>query len=241
MRDNRKLIKNEEKIPSSDKVMFCFPYAGGGASAFRNWENGLGSDVAVCPIQLPGREERFGEQPYADHEELVEDVYNEIRKFSDHDIYLYGHSMGAKIAYALAEKFENDGIDIKGLIVSGCSAPHIPDYDPIGALPTDEFREALGKYNCTPQAILQDEELFDMFLPMLRADFTVSESFSFEKTRISCPITALCATNDDDARENDVMQWNTYSDEFNCRKFEGDHFFIKEKEKDVISYLRKVI
>jgi surfactin synthase thioesterase subunit len=69
----------------------------------------------------------------------------------------------------------------------------------------------------------------------------ISEGFSFHRSRVSCPITALCGTHDDDAHEKDVMQWRKYSDEFNCRTFEGDHFFIREKENDVITYLRKVI
>lgn len=241
MKDNVKLIKNKSKIKENGKVMFCFSYAGGGASLFKNWEDYFSNDIAVCPVQLPGREERFCETPYESKEELFDDVYQELKKYKDCKIYLYGHSMGAKIAYGIAERFEENGIKIEGLIVSGCGAPHIPDSTPIGNLPVEKFKKAITRYHCTPEAILQNKELFELFFPMLRADFIISESCVFEKSKISCPILALGGTHDDDAVEKDVLQWEEYSDKFSFKIFEGNHFFIKESEKEVLNYVSSKI
>ena len=236
----KKLIKNLEDIQEGDKLLICFPYAGGGASFFKDWQKFL-PDVKVCPLQMPGREERFCDELYTDSDKLVRDIFEVMEIYKEHDIYLYGHSMGAKIAYSLAAMSEAAGMDIKGIIVSGCSAPHTPDYNPIGNLPDKEFRKALGEYNSTPEEILKDDGLFAMFEPMLRADFCLSEGFTFEKVKLKCPISCLCGTDDKDARRDDAKAWNEYTDRFEWNLFDGTHFFITENKEAVLDCISQSI
>lgn len=236
----KNLIKNTENIKEKDKILFCFPYAGGAASFYKDWQEQL-ENVVVCPLQMPGRGDRFFDELYTDSDRLVSDIYEIIKKYSDHDIYLFGHSMGAKIAYSVAVMLEKAGINIKKIMVSGCNAPHIPDYNPIGNLPNEEFRKALGEYNSTPDEILKNNEIFTMFEPMLRADFCLSEGFKFDIKKLYCPILALCGMNDKDARQEDVRAWEQYTNEYEFRLFEGTHFFIVENQKAVMDCISQSI
>ena len=97
---NGKLIKNSEGISPQSTIMFCFPYAGGGAAFYAKWIQYFDKKLSVCPIQLPGREERIGEKPYLNMQSLVKDVVDAIMRF-DNDFILFGHSMGGKIAFEL--------------------------------------------------------------------------------------------------------------------------------------------
>ncbi|CVI64911.1 Linear gramicidin dehydrogenase LgrE [Clostridiales bacterium CHKCI001] len=238
-----KLIKNREKIHNGDKVLFCFPFAGGGAAAFNSWVTFFATDTVVCTIQLPGREERIMEKPYTDMRILVEDLYKLIHQYDNHQLYFFGHSMGAKIAYEVAKKLESEGKTLEHLIVSGSRVPHLPEQNPIYHLNDEEFEQGIARFDGTPQEILENKELMSFFLPMLRADFIMDETYYTQKIeKLSCPITALGGTFDKEADEHAVLQWKEYAlKNFQAYFFEGGHFFIREKEQEVLKKIAAII
>ncbi|ENK0838614.1 thioesterase [Clostridium botulinum] len=239
----KNLIKGYENIISQKPIMFCFPFAGGGAGAYSSWINYFQENVVVCPIQLPGREEKIMETPYVDMKVLIEDLVQEINKYNQHKIIIFGHSMGAKIAYEVAKRLEFKNHSVEQLIVSGSRVPHILEPDPIYHLPDEEFEKELARFEGTPKEILENKELLKFFLPMLRADFTMDETYCIsEVVKLSCPILALGGTLDKEAYEEDILKWNEYTkSDFAICMFEGGHFFIKDKEEEVKNKIFHII
>src|SRR5262245_53644991 len=148
----------------ADVRLFCFPYAGGGASVYRGWAGCLPGSVDVCPVQLPGREARFREPPFARIGPLVEALAASIRPWLDRPFAFFGHSMGALIAFELSRRLQHEhGLQPVRLFVSGCAAPQVQtEREAIHALPADQFRQELRRLNGTPAAVLEDDELMEL-------------------------------------------------------------------------------
>lgn len=238
-----KLIKNCENISNEKPIMFCFPFAGGGARAYSSWIESFKEDVVVCPIQLPGREEKIMETPYTDMKVLIKDLIEEINTYTKNKIIIFGHSMGAKIAYEVAKALQLMNKNIEQLIISGSRVPHILEPNPIYHLSDEEFKNELKRFDGTPKEIIENKELLDFFLPMLRADFTMDETYCTpEVVKLSCPILALGGTLDKEADEGAMSKWEEYTtSKFEISMFEGAHFFIRDKEEEVKTRIRNII
>lgn len=174
---NQRLLKNGENINSQNITLFCFPFAGGGASAYNSWVQKMKDTITVCPIQLPGREERIMEKPYHNMTDMLDELEETIWENIRGPYAFWGHSMGGKIAYELEKRMEKRGKTARCFMVSGSRIPSIPEPNPIYHLPDDEFKKVLGRFEGTPKEILENQELLDFFLPMLRADFTMDETY----------------------------------------------------------------
>ena len=174
---NIKLVKNYNQIRPDRATLFCFPFAGGGASAYNSWVQKMKDKVTVCPIQLPGREDRIMEKPYNNMTDMLDELEETIWKCIRGPYAFWGHSMGGKIAYELEKRLEKRGKTAQCFLVSGSRIPSIPERNPIYHLPDDEFKKALGRFEGTPKEILENQELLDFFLPMLRADFTMDVTY----------------------------------------------------------------
>lgn len=239
-----KLIKNIEDISCKSKVLFCLPFAGGGSSAFRMWvEKFQGKKMVVCPVQLPGREEKIMEEPYCDMEELLDDLFEQIKPYNGNELFLFGHSMGAKLSYELAKRLEENDIRVAGLIVSGSRVPHIPEPHPICHLPSKEFEKEISRFDGTPKEILENKEILEFFLPMLRADFIMDETYyTKEVKKLECPIVAFGGREDNEAEEEAIMQWEEYTKNvFRYEMFSGGHFFVREQEEKILGRLQEIM
>ena len=234
---NLKLIKNTENINKEKIPLFCLPFAGGGASAYNQWAKKMQGKVTVCLVQLPGREERIMEKPYIDMPVMLDDLEEAVREVVDGPYALWGHSMGGKIAYELEKRLEAVGYTASCLFISGSRIPSIPEPKPIYHLPDEEFKRELGRFEGTPKEILENQELLDFFLPMLRADFTMDETY-YDKTGIvlHAPIAAFGGEKDGEADESAICEWGKYTDnDFSYRIFPGGHFYLRDYEDEVIS------
>ncbi|HEY1379547.1 MAG TPA: thioesterase domain-containing protein, partial [Gemmataceae bacterium] len=162
--------------PLASVRLFCFPYAGGGASVFRGWADGLPSAVEVCPVQMPGRETRFREPAFTRLPLLIEALAESLYPHLDRPFAFFGHSLGALVAFELARRLRRDGSpEPQHLFVSGSGAPQARDHSGavIHTRPADEFWQEVGRLNGTPAEVLTDGELRDLLLPTLRADFAL--------------------------------------------------------------------
>ena len=229
----------------NNKIQFiCFPYAGGGASVFYSWKQQLMDVADVLAIQYPGHESRFSEKPFTNMEELVRLIYKEIGHGISTNCVLFWHSIGARIAYEFTKYYEQVSHNkIRHLIVSGSRAPHFQEKNPIHALPDEAFIKEIKRFKCTPNEILENQELLEIFLPMLRADFELDETYFYtEKRKIRCPITILGGKEDPEASEEELKEWKEYTD-FPCvlRMFSGEHFFIKTNEKAVLNTIKNIL
>jgi len=210
--------------------LFCFPYAGGSAAIYRRWVTDAPPEVDVCPVQLPGREGRLLETPITSMDVLVEAVAQGLEDELAQPFALFGHSMGAILAYELSRLLRRRGAGRPlHVFVSGCSAPDIGiTRIPIHALPRDKFTEELKRLNGTPEAVLQNAELMQLMEPVLRADFTAIERYVHRPgAPLDCPVTAFHGSEDPDVRMEHVERWRAHTTaQFERRSFAGDHFFI---------------
>jgi medium-chain acyl-[acyl-carrier-protein] hydrolase len=213
--------------------LFCFPYAGGGCSAYFPWVNEITPEIEICPVQLPGREERFRETPFTHMEELVKTVAQALEPYLDQPFAFYGHSLGGLISFELARYLRRQqGPAPIQLFVSGCEAPQVPATDePIGQLPDAEFLQALRRFNGTSEAIFQNTDLIQVLLPLLRADFRIYETYTYASEEpFSFPIAAYGGLNDFRARREGIEAWKVQTrQKFFFRMYVGNHFFIHTK------------
>ena len=210
--------------------LFCFPFAGGGARAFQAWPDLLPREVELWVAQLPGREGRFSERAYTRLPDLVADLVRAFAPHTDGPYSLFGHSMGALIAFALARELRRAGL--RGpelLMVSGCRAPQRRDTDPpMHTLPDQEFLEEIRALNGTPEAVLQNEELLQLLIPLLRADFAVCETYEYvQEAPLDCPIVAFGGDEDAEVSLEDLAAWSEQTTRGSSHQmFPGDHFYL---------------
>lgn len=210
--------------------MFCFPYAGGGASVFRGWGASLPQDLEVCPVQIPGRESRLREPAFSDMGSMVLAIVEGLEPYMNLPFVLFGHSMGAGIAFELARELLRQGRPQPShLFVAGRRAPHLPAREePIHSLPEPEFLAKLRELNGTPEEVLQHEELMKLLIPILRADFGVNENYQYtEGEPLAAGISAFGGLGDEDVSREDVEAWKIHTrGQFRARMLPGDHFFL---------------
>ena len=214
--------------------LFCFPYAGGGSGIYRGWSQPLRPRVEVVPALLPGREFRIREPALTSVEPLVESIAREIFPFLDRPFALFGHSMGAIIAFELARRLRWErSIEPDHLFISARRAPQLPERDPeIHNLPEPEFIKEVEKMQGTPKEVLEHAELMQLVLPMLRADFAVCRTYTYiPSAPLKCPITVLGGILDDTAPREKLEPWSAQtSGEFRVHMIDGDHFFINGQQ-----------
>jgi surfactin synthase thioesterase subunit len=217
--------------PATRIRLFCLPYAGGGASVFREWPAGLPRAVDVCPVRLPGREDRIGEPSHTSMSRLVDEVAAAMRPLLDRPFALFGHSMGALIAFELARELRRRGSEPEWLFVSGCCAPHRQTSTGLTGLPDERFVEALNrKYGGIPDAILNAPELLEFLLPVVRADLSLVDSYDHRaEPPLECPISGFGGVVDPTVGHDDLVAWREHTvGRFECEMLPGGHFFVKD-------------
>jgi medium-chain acyl-[acyl-carrier-protein] hydrolase len=208
--------------------LVCFPYPGAGATAYASWAPRLPVDTELCAVQLPGRETRIFEPPLTALGDVVDLVTAALRAYTDVPVTLFGHSGGGILAYEIACRLEGE-VDLERLVVSGVAAPRVPRRSRVHELPDEELRAYLRRVGGTPPDVLESDDLIGLLLPAIRADFTWCNAYRRQAIdRLSCPILAFAAVDDDEVELEDVERWRECSSgSFELERFEGGHFFIR--------------
>lgn len=225
--------------PQARLRLFCFPYAGGGASIFRTWPDDLPAQIEVCPVQLPGRESRLKEPPFTRLLPLVQTLAQVLHPYLNMPLAFFGHSMGALISFELAHQLRRQySLDPVHLFVSGRGAPQIPDLEPpIHHLPEAAFVEELRRLNGTPESVLQNAELMRLVLPILRADFAICETYVHSTQEpLDCPISAFGGLQDSEVSYDSLAAWRDQTNSsFTLKMFPGNHFFLHSARSLILS------
>jgi medium-chain acyl-[acyl-carrier-protein] hydrolase len=220
--------------------LFCFPYAGVGASAYRSWPRDLPSTVDVMAVQPPGREARWAEQPFRSVDTLVPATAEALLAHLTPPFVFFGHSLGALVCFEVARYLRrHTKLQPSHMFVSGHRAPQVPNrYPAIRALPDRDFVGRIrDTYDGIPQAVLDSEALLDLLLPCLRADFTAYETYQFrEEPPLACSMTAFGGIGDMRVTERDVSAWRVQTQgRFRFQMFDGGHFFVHSRQDEVLS------
>jgi surfactin synthase thioesterase subunit len=191
--------------------LVCFPYAGGAATLYRRWPDALPAAVDVCPVELPGHGMRFDEPPTSDVARLCDEVIAALDELPDNlPIALFGHSMGARLAFEMALRLDRR---VAHLFASAAPAPglrrHRPGdarLRPVSELTDDDFKQRLRALGGTPPHVLDNDELMARALPTVRADFILIEQYRPDPgLRIPSPITVFTGADDHGLTASDAV------------------------------------
>lgn len=222
--------------------LFCFPYAGGTAEVYRRWQRWFPQHVDICLVQMPGRGRRINERPFTRIIPLVNAIADRMGDQITGPFALYGHSMGALVSFELARELSRrHGIGPQHLFVSGRRAPQWPkDEPPTFHLPDDEFIPALKRLNGTPDQLLENPELMQFFLHLIRADFEATETYEYSPgDRLPCPISVYGGLEDQHVPAESCRAWQEQtSGRCKVRMFKGDHFFIRDPDALFVTSFR---
>ena len=224
--------------------LFCLPFAGGSAMMYIKWKKLLHPAVELCPLELAGRGKRFKDSFYESYDAAVDDAYHLIQ----HEIHkgpyaLFGHSMGAGLAFDLCHKIKQaGGPPPEHLFLSGRKPPHLnPDDSSISNLPEKEFKEEILKLGGTSPEVAANKELLEIFLPVIRADYRILETrlFTGVDGKLDCPVTILNGTEDEPTPE-ELGEWQIYMNRL-CKfhDFKGDHFFINDYPGEIVAIINQ--
>ncbi len=238
MTDRNPWIAFRKPRPQARLRLFCFPYAGGGASAYRLWQENLPPEIEVCPVQPPGRENRLSEERFRRVAPLAEAVSQAVSPLLDLPFAFFGHSLGAVVAYETAITLRRStGKSPVHLIASARRAPQVLEDDPTYNLPPEEFRAKLERLEGTPVEVLEHPELMELMEPLLRADFELNDTYEPSPAApLECPVAVFGGLEDHETNRELLDPWRAVTRAaFRLRMFPGGHFFLNERRQQVLT------
>jgi surfactin synthase thioesterase subunit len=225
--------------------LLCFPHAGGAASYFHPLAAALRtSGVDVAAVQYPGRQERRLEPPAADVDELVDLVLPALVEHVDARTVLFGHSMGAVVAFEAARRLQDEhGIVPMGLVVSGRRGPLAVRDEQLHIADDATFVAYIRRLSGTDGRLFDDPEMLALVLPALRADYRAIETYRYRPgTRLHCPLTVFVGDRDPQATIREAQEWRHHTQaDHRFRTFPGDHFYLRGWPAPVVDELASTI
>jgi surfactin synthase thioesterase subunit len=194
---------------------------------------------------MPGREARISEKPFNDLNALLAAVSEQLLSFLDVPFALFGHSMGALVAFELARQLRRAyGITAARLIVSGRRAPRLaPSEPPAHTLAEPDLIAYLRELDGIPEEIFRDAAFMNVMLPVLRADFAVCEKYSYRQDHpLFCGLTVFGGRDDPHVPPADLEDWRMETAaECEVRLFQGGHFFIRTAAAEVLEAVSNAV
>jgi pyochelin biosynthesis protein PchC len=220
--------------------LVCFPHAGGSATYYFPVSQALSPTTDVLAIQYPGRQDRRMEPCIDDIHELADRVVAELRPWTDRPLALFGHSLGATLAFEVALRLEAAGLVPLGLFVSGRTAPSRHRGGNVHLSGDEELLDSISRLSGTDPQILQDEELVRLMLPVIRSDYRAAETYRFRPgSALSCPVTALTGDDDPEVDLEEAGAWAEHTTgAFSLATYSGGHFYLNAHAPSVIARIR---
>uniref|UniRef100_A0A450UTP9 Medium-chain acyl-[acyl-carrier-protein] hydrolase n=1 Tax=Candidatus Kentrum eta TaxID=2126337 RepID=A0A450UTP9_9GAMM len=220
--------------PQANARLFCLPFAGGGTLTYRKWHQHLPPEIELRPVRLPGREGRFDEACYRKARPLAQALASALAPYLDLPFAFFGHSMGALLSFELARELRRRGTpEPFCLMASGRRAPqlHLSQAPtPLHTLSDPALIDKLRSYGGTPKAVLDHDKLMELFLPAIRADFAIVETYVHApEAPFDCAIRAFGGEMDTGTERAALDAWREQTTgSFALRLFPGDHFYLNK-------------
>ncbi|MEW2355933.1 alpha/beta fold hydrolase [Spirillospora sp. NPDC029432] len=233
-----------ETRPWASMRLFCLPHAGGSAVFYRGWARELGPAVEMHTVQYPGRADRMSDPFVTDAAQLARLIAGAMAPLLDRPAALFGHSMGAVLAYEVARLLEERGTPPAHLFVSGARPPHDRGDERIADRDDDGLVAALADLGGTDAEVLEDEELRELVLPYVRNDFALIENYEHRpEPPLNVPVTAFVGDADSHVDPATAAGWSaaTGAGPVPVKVWEGGHFYLVEKRSEVIAEILRTL
>ncbi|MDH6113778.1 pyochelin biosynthetic protein PchC [Kitasatospora sp. MAP12-15] len=223
--------------PAPDMRLVCFPHAGGAPSAFRGWADQLPTGIGLLTACYPGRHNRFIDPHPASLEELADELADALQPYLDTPVALFGHSMGAALAYEVALRLEQrHGVGPLRLFVSGHPAPQLAREAGTDHQDAEALISHVNRLGSATAGLLDIPELREIALATLSADYGLIETYRPPApAAVGCPVVGYVGDQDHDCPPDDVRAWAQLSSgRFEFRSFPGNHFYLEEHEAELV-------
>ncbi len=228
--------------PSADFRLICFPFAGCGANFYRPWADFICDDKELNAIRLPGRETRSTETCVQDMESAITAIVNEISCLLwRQPLVFFGHSMGAVMAFEVSRRLKAlYQWEPRFLFVSGHQAPYVPSNDNFHRQPEAVLIEELKRLEGCSPLVFEDEELLQLYLPILRSDYSIIENYEYRTgDLLKCPVATCTGDEDSEVTPAEIQQWQAISEgPFFNRIFKGGHFYINSNLEYLTAFIK---
>jgi len=219
------------RAPDAPVQLLCFPHAGGSASAYFALSRELSPQVEVAAMQYPGRQDRRAEPLLPTVAEMADAVLGPVLACADRPFALFGHSMGASVAFEVAVRLEARSVFPVALFASGRRAPSRHRDERVHTLGDDGLIAEIKKLAGTDSQVLADDELIRMVLPAVRADYRAAETYRWQPAGpLRTPIRVHTGQADPKVSREEAEAWQDHTGGgFGIRSYEGGHFYLNDQ------------
>jgi surfactin synthase thioesterase subunit len=232
---NDTVLVRPHRSPQARQELICLAYCGGGAGSYLPWADHLPPGTDLAAVCYPGREGRFGEEFAQDWDELAEDVVGALIAYADRPYVLFGHSLGGLLAFDVAVRLERRGAALpSSLVISSAAAPR-PGQSPQEMWPTtpsrgtgdEEIVTWMRSFGILPEYALDDPDLLDMAVELMRADIQARDSYAYRAgDTTTVPVQLLTGADDQVIPHSVGERWRELAvGEFRHDVLPGAHFY----------------
>lgn len=222
-------FRRRTNVPDPRMRLVCLPHAGGAASFFHSWAGAFGDDIEVLATRYPGRQDRIADPCFDSMAPLADAVAGALLPFLDKPLALFGHSMGASLAYEVALRLENlYGCRPAGLYVSSRAAPHRLSPGDVHLRGDEAIVNEVRRLGGSDAEVLDNPDLRELVMPAIRSDFRIVGTYQASSPiSVRCPIFGYVGDREPNLAPADMMAWSEVTTGgFQLRVMPGDHFYL---------------
>lgn len=214
--------------------LFCFPYAGSGASMYMSLSKYIARDIEVCPIQLPGRENRRSESLCWDIDRITTEVADTMEGLLDKPFGIFGYSMGGILAYELTMKlYERFHVEPVRLFMAASSTFRDKKTVEVSNMNESQLVKYMLKSDGVPSSIITDDLLWKNYEKIIVNDYKLIENYKFNYKKVPCEIVAFASKEDKEVKYRNIRLMKYFTPKFELYPMSGNHFFIRNEYRKI--------